>query len=298
MCVILVAETSRISKSEHKDAAAVHRDGIGIVWRDRHGKGWKYFKGTTQRAYEIAARLAQRVPLPYAMHYRMASSGGHSEKLAQPFPIADALKPTRGRMAQGIMHNGHWYKGDRLADAMHEIDGTPWSDTRICAAMLANRPKGKAWKKVISDVGGKIVLFKGDGTMMLYGTFVRDRIRGISRSNEWHLEPWWEKGRDYNPKTDFYTPSGKYGSGYVSSLNHLDDDAWRDVSARSTDDEDTEDDEITVTLLPPADGTDYEAQARALDQANAALAGRNKKAKPRKRHRRFWHGNRGKYTKY
>ena len=106
MCVILVATEKRVQRDEMSDAALIHADGAGIAWLDPKGRGWRYFKGTTKQAYEKVAKLAAVVQLPYMLHYRMASSGGVSPKLAQPFPVTDSLKGTAGFMTAGIAHNG------------------------------------------------------------------------------------------------------------------------------------------------------------------------------------------------
>lgn len=300
MCVILIASTQRVKRDEMEDAAAIHNDGAGIAWLDPKGRGWRYFKGTSKNAYEKVAKLAAVVQLPYMLHYRMASSGGISPKLAQPFPVSDSLKGTAGFMASGIAHNGHWARGATMADTMSELDGKPWSDTRCIAAMMAHRHP-KKWDKVIGKAAGKIVLMDKDGDMTLYGDFETED--GIARSNDWHRH-------NYTTK---YRPDGWMGHATAASLydesfftgHYYDEEtkmyvSWDNYNARR-DEWDIEysasgnddDDAGTASDTPPAP-----ALVAPVEEKQKSRKQRKRERRAARKTRRYWSARAGRMISY
>lgn len=145
MCVIFVAQGTRPTSAQVKQAFEQNRDGGGIAWREKDAKGdtWvNWEKGLDQ---EKLLTLAAKVPLPFILHCRISTCGGAIPPLTHPFPIAkNAPLMLRGRIKGSVMaHNGHWgrWKDTVLEAAVrHKLpvpDG-PWSDTRAMAWIAAN----------------------------------------------------------------------------------------------------------------------------------------------------------------
>ena len=280
MCVILVAEKSRIEQSEHDAASNIHQDGVGIIWRDKKGRGWQYYRGTTPHAYETVRNMLNTARLPYVVHYRMVSSGEDVPELAHPFPITKEPAPLKGFTDSALAHNGHWSRGDQIAEYMKDVDGDEWSDTRVCVAMLANR-KSKEWREVITKDGpagkyasGKVALMDVDGRIRLYGSFSRDE--GIARSNNWH------RGMSLGA----YSPHTKNES-YETFGDWWKTNEERETMADSWDDDYHQHAAETqaLTVQPMNDGT-------------IRRATRREKKKARKDKRRFWHAGTNKMKNY
>ena len=116
-------------------------DGAGIAWREPAQKGagvevvWK--KGLS--LVEVT-QLCADLPLPYVVHFRVASCGGVRPSLTHPFPVHNLTSPALEGRTKGyvLFHNGDW-KG--WAEAAREAvirTKTPipvgrWSDSRAMA---------------------------------------------------------------------------------------------------------------------------------------------------------------------
>jgi len=135
MCVIFVAEKSRIKQEEIKEAWVCNSDGAGVAYRAGGMVHWN--KGLN---LEQSLRLAATLPLPYMLHLRYATVGGKDPRLCHPFPIdQNASTKLRGASQQGVLtHNGHWSQYE--AFLKHVNTSGPWSDSRV-AAWVAGRLK-------------------------------------------------------------------------------------------------------------------------------------------------------------
>lgn len=135
MCVILIAQTRRLSDGLLADAVRANEDGNGLAWMD--GSAVRFEKDITlDRAQELAAT----VPMPYVFHARIATIGGIRPELCHPFALDTRVRPTtlRGRCAKGVLfHNGHWSGWRDHFQAMPAETG-PWSDSRAMATLVAD----------------------------------------------------------------------------------------------------------------------------------------------------------------
>lgn len=133
MCVILLCQENRPSEEMIEKAYNRNSDGAGLAWREGDEVVWKKGLNVAQ-----ITDLAMTVPLPYVLHFRIASVGGVHPALTHPFPIEEeddlALEGrTRGHV---IFHNGHWGDWEKVLfqTAMLAKVKLPrrglWSDTR------------------------------------------------------------------------------------------------------------------------------------------------------------------------
>lgn len=147
MCVIMVANRNRPNDEMVTRAFEHNRDGAGLAWRETIREGgnpvgevvWK--KGIND-VEEIKA-LCRNTPLPYVVHFRIASVGGVRRSLTHPFLISpDANLALEGRTRGTVLfHNGHWQPWAEKAleaaiNANHQIPVGEWSDTRAMAWMV------------------------------------------------------------------------------------------------------------------------------------------------------------------
>lgn len=145
MCVIMLAQKVRPTEEMIQKAWDANDDGAGIAWRQLDSKGnpeVHFEKGLMEidRVKELCAKL----PLPYVVHFRVASVGGVKPTLTHPFPISkDASLLLAGRTKGGVLfHNGHWadWNSKALEAAIHSNNQIPigdWSDTRAMAWMIS-----------------------------------------------------------------------------------------------------------------------------------------------------------------
>ncbi len=141
MCVLMIVEKNRPSDLMLERAQERNPDGIGLAWREpaADGKGnevvWKKGLDLVE-----ATELCATIPLPYAIHFRRASSGGDDKKFTHPFPICSTV-PTylEGRYKGYVLfHNGDWkeWKDDVKQAALSSGEHLPvgqMNDTRAIA---------------------------------------------------------------------------------------------------------------------------------------------------------------------
>jgi hypothetical protein len=140
MCVIMLAQRVRPTEEMIDKAWDYNKDGAGFAWRQ--GNEVHFEKGIMEvgRVKELCAEL----PMPYVVHFRVASVGGVKQTLTHPFIVSkDAPLPLVGKTKGGVLfHNGHWgdWNAKALEAAIHSNTRIPtgdWSDTRAIAWMIS-----------------------------------------------------------------------------------------------------------------------------------------------------------------
>lgn len=140
MCVIMLAQRTRPTDEMIEKAWAQNDDGAGIAWREN---GEVFFeKGIME--IEGIKELCAKVPMPYVVHFRVASIGGVKPELTHPFPInKKAPLYLSGKTKGGVLfHNGHWsdWSAKAMEAAIHSNTPVPtgvYSDTRAMAWLLS-----------------------------------------------------------------------------------------------------------------------------------------------------------------
>jgi hypothetical protein len=132
MCVILTAETARLTATMIDRAIASNPDGNGLAWIQNSRVEFQKF--LTKKDVK---KLIASIPMPYVFHARIATCGGVRPSLCHPFPIGnggDALRLS-GRSKNGVLfHNGHWSEWKRY---MAVKDTSTWSDSRLMAEIAS-----------------------------------------------------------------------------------------------------------------------------------------------------------------
>lgn len=208
ICVIFVADTDRPTSEELEQANKVNGDGIGVAWHDKE-KG--YVRWTKGLDLKTVQEMAADLPLPYAIHFRLASIGPKVPGLTHPFPVEYKVRlDLMGRTSRGvIMHNGSWFAWDK-AVPVGIIKKGVWSDSRAIAWRLARAKTREAFdEQLIKKIPGKFAYVHGTG-IATYGEF--DLVRpGLSASNLYwkhyrHSYPEYMGGPYYGGHYDDYDP--------------------------------------------------------------------------------------------
>lgn len=176
MCVIFVASEARPTAEELVLAEESNPHGIGVAWMDSTRGFVRWTKGLSLTQ---AKNMAQNLPLPYAMHFRFATSGGQSDELCHPFPVEYNVRLDKyGKTDRSVlMHNGHWSDWDKFVGRKAKKRGR-WSDSRGIAWMLA-RAKDKA--DLLNTIPGKFAMITPT-EIHTYGGFPEVR-KGLTASN-------------------------------------------------------------------------------------------------------------------
>lgn len=146
MCVIMAADSMRPTPQMVAGGFSSNGHGAGIAWRGIDPEGFPvvhWSKGIDD--LEVIQKLAAETPLPYILHFRIASIGEKVKQLTHPFLI-DPESPlhlqgtTRGSV---LFHNGTWnaWKNvflDCSIRGLWPVPTGPWSDSRAMA-ILASR---------------------------------------------------------------------------------------------------------------------------------------------------------------
>jgi hypothetical protein len=201
MCVIMIAKTVRPTPDMVIKAWDANPDGAGIAWRegieDNTEVVWE--KGIMDK--DSALELAANTPLPYVMHFRVASVGGVRQALTHPFQVEmDAPLGLSGRTKGMLLfHNGHWaaWAEKSMEAAIHSNAVVPtgaWSDTRALAWLTWLYGPGfmellPAQKGVLMDPFGQTV-FTGDGWY---------HINDVWCSNNWFMKKYESKVTNHVP---------------------------------------------------------------------------------------------------
>ena len=225
MCLIAVAETARLSHSEIEDAAHYNSDGIGVAYMEPGDRLVSYQKGLSVGEAQF---LADKMPLPHVMHFRMATHGGTSPLLCHPFPVTRSVGvKLEGQARELLFHNGVWMEH---AMFQHQVRFTgPVSDTRILAYVLwrEGQTERSTIATFLSKQAGKLALFTQDG-IARYGEWEegngKDGTVGCWYSNLHHswtciMQTW-----------DSQHAALSYPANSVKTLapgwSHMDQDAW------------------------------------------------------------------------
>ena len=148
MCVILLIDNDgniRPSDEMIENAWERNPEGGGIAWREnsQDGKG-KEVVFHKDLSLDEMKELNTKLPLPYIMHFRIASSGGVKAELTHPFPIHKNVPLMLKGRTKGyvLFHNGDW-KGyetecrEAARGSNTKIPGGFWSDTRAMAWLMS-----------------------------------------------------------------------------------------------------------------------------------------------------------------
>ena len=139
MCVIAVCEQKRPTLEQLTLMESRNRDGIGMAWQEA-GKV-RYAKGLT---LEALFALTEVVPMPFVVHFRLATVGGNRPLLCHPFPVAgDSPLELEGVAGSVLFHNGHISNWKQVVRGMlmtwtrkgWRLPKKEWSDSRALAVM-------------------------------------------------------------------------------------------------------------------------------------------------------------------
>ncbi len=177
--MIIAVDGERPSLELLQLAYKTNKDGAGIAWIDN---GVVHFiKGlAVNHVYD----LAQIVPTPFVVHFRICSVGKASAELCHPFPIsASAPTISKGTARSVLFHNGHWTDWENcvLKHAIatcREIPDGQWSDSRA-AAWIAYR----TGPNVLRFISGKFAVINPEGIKLYGDGWVLEN--GIHFSNKW-----------------------------------------------------------------------------------------------------------------
>lgn len=227
MCVILACDEVRPTLDILKDCEKENPHGGGMAWRT--AKGVQFAKGLN--AEEIH-RISLKVELPFVIHFRIATAGGHSPAMCHPFPIGGSVE-MRGVVPDVLFHNGHWSDWEDVFlravvnGTKRKLPDDAISDTRAIAMMV--QWYGDGILKLIK--GQRFVYFSKD-KFLLHGMW--QKSGGIEYSNmNWRRGNyggggyWWSEeyghvhgqrqaGVVYNPQTNGYS----YRAPNASSVTH------------------------------------------------------------------------------
>lgn len=148
MCVIMIVDDDkkRPSRQMLEKAWNWNCDGAGVAWREENKKGepevvWE--KGFMNAAgFEEIKDLVEQLPVPYVLHFRIASKngGGVRQSLTHPFPVAVNTGSELSGRTKGyvLFHNGDWQDWHQAAlnAALNKgvkIPTGKWNDSRAMA---------------------------------------------------------------------------------------------------------------------------------------------------------------------
>jgi hypothetical protein len=177
--MIFIAETERPGESDLRAAAAGNPHGAGIAWRERGRVRIR----RSLNASEIIP-LAASVPLPYVIHFRLASAGSSTAVgLCHPFPVERRPRVQPDLYCRAALaHNGHWAYWDAILDvlrAAHVIpEGGEWSDTRVLTSLVALAGPDRL-KHLLASAGRVVILTPDE--VKTYGTWWNGRGYRTSR---------------------------------------------------------------------------------------------------------------------
>lgn len=185
MCVIMIATDTRPTDEMVEKAFDTNDDMSGIAYRK---DGLVHWKKGIDNVEEMKAH-ARNLPLPYILHFRIASIGKICTELAHPFPVQKdvPLWPEGETGGYVLFHNGSWHRWEdaclELATHHQEIEEVPegeWSDTRAMAWMVAWKGKN-----VLNFIKEKCVLFSPDDMEIFRSDW--EMVNGVRCSNKHFL---------------------------------------------------------------------------------------------------------------
>jgi hypothetical protein len=215
MCVIMIAGKERPTVEMVERGWNHNKDGAGIAWRERNDRGEVevVFQKGVMELPEIQ-ELCKNVPLPYVVHFRVASCGGVSPELTHPFIVSkDVRLELVGRTKGGVLfHNGHWgpWNEKAIDAAIHSNTkvppGTKWSDSRAMAWMTYLY--GPGFMELLTSQKG--VLMTPANTQVFLGSGW-DKINNVWCSNDyfWNVRKGWTTGNHHTAYRNRLCSAGK-----------------------------------------------------------------------------------------
>ena len=166
MCLIIAVNEKTPPESQFELANDLNPDGIGMAWIAKNGMV-QWYKGL---GIADVKKMAPYTPLPYVVHFRIATSGGINRELCHPFPISrNVTISTDGQAKRVMFHNGIWFdwremliKG--LIATGRSLPQGPWSDTRAMAFLAYHYGD-----KILELLEEKIVVLSKEGSQF-YGS--------------------------------------------------------------------------------------------------------------------------------
>jgi hypothetical protein len=168
--------------------------GIGFAWVENGRVEWS--KGYDSDVFASAIEEFESKPYPKAVHFRYATHGGKEMDMTHPFNMTKLSKPTlTGRSNSVLFHNGVWtdYDGHILTGIMSgsipkQVLQWEMSDSRAMAVLAGNF--GERILDLVDLTGEKVLLLKGDGSSIRYGTW----YSGTKEDDNDDMSAWWDKG--------------------------------------------------------------------------------------------------------
>jgi len=193
MCVLIVAQKSRIDKSTFKKAWNSNPDGFGIAWREHNEV--RYRKGIMSLKEAMKFYYSKKFPLPHVLHFRIASIGEVCPELTHPFELGwnTALE---GSTKQGVVfQNGT--EPDALKHIItvalirrQKLPAGKWSDTRALGILIK-----ELGVNVLNFLdAGKVAVFTPD-KIYLHGDF--EKYKGNLFSNLYWKEDYALRYKEY-----------------------------------------------------------------------------------------------------
>lgn len=148
MCVILWVNKDRPTPEMVERAYEHNDDGGGVAWRTTNDRGEAVVEWKKGLGVEEMKGFAETLPIPFIMHFRIASIGGIRSSLTHPFPIGrNASLALQGQTKGHVLfHNGTWKEWNekclkateqKWEDGPVQIPIGRWSDTRALAWLCA-----------------------------------------------------------------------------------------------------------------------------------------------------------------
>jgi len=219
MCLIAICVKKKPSAEIIRAGWESNSHGAGIAFLNRKTRQAEYLKSISSA--DDLIKVVEATPLPFVLHFRLASVGGKDELLTHPFEVTEKSELKKSGSAEKLLiHNGtesDWKKCLFAADISYG-DDEPMSDTRAVAMIIAKNKNNR----FLEIASGKYVVIgfedkKDDIGIRYYGDF--EENDSILYSNTY-----WE----YRLKKSHQTYSGNlYNGGGHYKKSRYDDDDWR-----------------------------------------------------------------------
>lgn len=218
------------TKSEFKTMFRNNPDGAGFMFADGDKvvikKGFMSFGGFWQ-AFKPYREMKEKA---FAFHFRIATHGGVSRAMCQPFPYTDSvreLKRLDTRAPLGVAHNGMI----PITDDARKISDTALFIKKYLTRIVRTPHNIKAVDLDIIEacIDSKMILLQPDGNAYLIGKFIHDD--GVYFSNTSYLCSYSYKTKTSSKPYSYSLDDSEYWKmyGYRSYEEYLDDLAYYDA---------------------------------------------------------------------
>ena len=210
MCILAVADKRRVTDAELDKMELANGDGAGIAWREKSRPDLEFpdiirwEKGLNLEEIKV---FNAEAPLPYVVHFRIASAGQKVPELTHLFPVERDMRQVLTGATKGfvLFHNGTWgpYKEKGLDGAIRNKVRVPdglWSDTRVMAWLAHLHGPG-----ILNLIDEKIILF-GPKKIEIFRDDLWFRVNDLIVSNRI-----WEH---FTPHKRWVAPEDDEGSWY------------------------------------------------------------------------------------